>query len=80
MPMATTDHTDNYPWASVLAIVLPYVEQDAIYRQINVNWGQKSAVAGSFWGDDSKNVAVAQTQINLYLSRQILPTVLRLPS
>jgi len=67
MPRQTTDHGDNYPWASVLAIILPYVEQDALYRQVSINWSQKVEVAGSFWGDIPQNVAVAQSKVNLYL-------------
>jgi prepilin-type N-terminal cleavage/methylation domain-containing protein len=60
--------SNNYSWASVLAIILPYVEQDALYRRINVDWGQKVATPGySFWDVDPNNVAVAQTKVGLYI-------------
>jgi prepilin-type N-terminal cleavage/methylation domain-containing protein/prepilin-type processing-associated H-X9-DG protein len=58
---------DNYPWVGVLAIILPYVEQEALFRRIQVNFGQRTAVPGTFWANNANNVAVAQTKVPLYV-------------
>jgi len=69
-PLSSTNANDAafnaFNWASVLGIILPYVEQDALYRAANVNWGQKTPVADSWWANDSRNVAVAQTKVGLF--------------
>src|SRR5262249_23488360 len=56
-----------FPWGGLLAHLLAYVEQDALYRQIKVNWGQTSPVAGSFWTSQADNVAVAQAKVPTFL-------------
>jgi prepilin-type N-terminal cleavage/methylation domain-containing protein len=68
-PQPSASITTGYdlnPWVSVLAIILPYVEQDALYRQANVNWGQTTPVPRSAWYYDERNRAVAATKVGLY--------------
>jgi prepilin-type N-terminal cleavage/methylation domain-containing protein len=56
-----------YPWVGLLPQLLPYVEQDNLYRQLKVNWDQKTAVPGSFWTNQPENVTAAQTKIPTFL-------------
>jgi len=67
VPVQNRNLDEGYPWVSVLAIILPYIEQDGLYRQITVNWGQATRVADTFWANDSRNVAVAQSKVGLYV-------------
>jgi prepilin-type N-terminal cleavage/methylation domain-containing protein/prepilin-type processing-associated H-X9-DG protein len=53
------------PYVGCLAFILPYVEQDAVYRQLQVNWSV-SQVGGPWWYSVPANVAAAQTRIPTY--------------
>jgi prepilin-type processing-associated H-X9-DG protein len=61
-----TNPTDSGPYAGCLAFILPYVEQDAIYRQLRINWSVKS-VGGPAWYLNAGNIAAAQTRISIYM-------------
>ncbi len=65
------------PWVGTLAFLLPYVEQDNVYRQLQVNWnvdGPKDDPAanpagspGAAWWLNSTNRALANTKIKTFL-------------
>jgi prepilin-type N-terminal cleavage/methylation domain-containing protein/prepilin-type processing-associated H-X9-DG protein len=53
------------PYVGCLAFILPYVEQDAVYRQLQVNWSVRP-VGGPFWVYNPANVAAARARIPLF--------------
>src|SRR5438874_839545 len=53
----------NYAHVGVLAQLLPYVEQDPVYKMIQgVNWGNPTAPGTNWWADPS-SWAAAQVRI-----------------
>jgi prepilin-type N-terminal cleavage/methylation domain-containing protein len=58
-------HRNYGPCIGSLAFILPHIEQDALYRQLQVNWDVKN-VGGPWWGDSEANVAAARTRIPTY--------------
>jgi len=66
-------HTGNPPsyasgtgcYLGVLAYVLPYVEQDAVYRLIQADWSTNPP-AGNPWWSVAQNVRAARTRIKTY--------------
>jgi prepilin-type N-terminal cleavage/methylation domain-containing protein len=63
------DVIDNYSWAGILAIMLPYVEQGAVYSTINPNVFRQldpPGQAGAFWANDASAFAAAQARIKLF--------------
>jgi prepilin-type N-terminal cleavage/methylation domain-containing protein len=60
------------PYVGVLAYLLPYVEQDNVYRQININWNvnfgypNPGQVNQPYWNDAS-TLAAAKTRIKTFL-------------
>ncbi|MBL8866056.1 MAG: DUF1559 domain-containing protein [Gemmataceae bacterium] len=51
----------NGQWVCVLAYLLPYLEQENVYRQLNVNWDINQA--GSIWVNDANTWTAAHTRI-----------------
>src|SRR5205823_1200849 len=65
-PVITEDPADptSAPWVGCLAILLPYLEQDALYRQLNVNW-DLNRPTGPAWYTDPTNLQAARARIKL---------------
>jgi len=66
----------NGPHVGLLAIILPYVEQDNVYKQLNVNWNMKQM--SNAWWLDSINYTWAQTKLKMFLcpsEQQDLPAL-----
>src|SRR5262249_10427596 len=55
----------NIQWVGCLVYLLPYLEQENIYRQLQVNWDVKQ-LGPSWWTNDA-DWAMAQTRIKLFL-------------
>lgn len=55
----------NGQWVCVLAFLLPYEEQDNVYRQLNVNWDLNSA--GTLWVNDAATWTAAHTRLPGYI-------------
>ena len=53
------------PYVGCLAFILPYVEQQAVYSQLQVNWDVRK-VSGPWWKNVPAKVAAAQTRIATY--------------
>jgi prepilin-type N-terminal cleavage/methylation domain-containing protein/prepilin-type processing-associated H-X9-DG protein len=53
-------------YLGVLAYVLPFVEQDAVYRLFQVNWSVNPP-AGNPWWSVGQNVQASRTRIKTYL-------------
>src|SRR2546423_2338842 len=68
LPPGVTGDGANYtnpnsgPYVGCLAYILPYVEQDAIYRTIQVNWSVKP-MDGPRWSATGANVSAARNPI-----------------
>jgi prepilin-type N-terminal cleavage/methylation domain-containing protein/prepilin-type processing-associated H-X9-DG protein len=64
-PLSSPGANDN-PWLGVIPFLLPYLEQETIYRQLAVNWdltaGSSAALTPPWW-TVSGNWALAQTRI-----------------
>jgi prepilin-type N-terminal cleavage/methylation domain-containing protein/prepilin-type processing-associated H-X9-DG protein len=63
-------HTDqtfftDYQWVGLLTYLLPYVEQDAIYRQLQANHDPRVAAKDLVFYDPDRNLA--NTRIKLFL-------------
>jgi prepilin-type N-terminal cleavage/methylation domain-containing protein len=56
----------NYQHVGLLAILLPYMEQDNIYKQLNVKW-EPTNTTGPGWWDDGTNWTLAQSKIKSFL-------------
>jgi prepilin-type N-terminal cleavage/methylation domain-containing protein/prepilin-type processing-associated H-X9-DG protein len=54
------------PYVGCLAFILPHIEREAVYRQLQVNWSLKP-VGGPQWKDVPANVAAARTRIAMYM-------------
>jgi prepilin-type N-terminal cleavage/methylation domain-containing protein len=57
-------------WVGLMAFLLPYIEQENVYRQLNVNWDPKYDPSmnpkAAWWNDDRQpvnNYTLAQTRI-----------------
>src|SRR4051794_766748 len=73
LPPGITGDGANYtnpsisgPYVGCLAYILPYVEQDNIYRQLQVNWSIKP-VDGPAWWTNGANVSAARNRIAIYM-------------
>jgi prepilin-type N-terminal cleavage/methylation domain-containing protein/prepilin-type processing-associated H-X9-DG protein len=64
-PNVQTNPADSGPYVGCLAFILPYVEQQAVYSQLQVNWDVRK-VGGPWWKTVPANVAAAQTRIPTY--------------
>jgi prepilin-type N-terminal cleavage/methylation domain-containing protein/prepilin-type processing-associated H-X9-DG protein len=62
----TTNPTNSGPYVGCLAFLLPYVEQQAAYSQLQVNWNLRQ-IGGPRWLDVPANVAAAQTRIPAFM-------------
>jgi prepilin-type N-terminal cleavage/methylation domain-containing protein len=60
-----TNPADSGPYVGCLAFILPYVEQQAVYSQLQVNWSVRK-VGGPWWRNVPANVAAAQARIPIY--------------
>jgi prepilin-type N-terminal cleavage/methylation domain-containing protein len=60
-----TNPGDSGPYVGCLAYVLPYVEQQAVYGQIQVNWNPRQ-VGGPWWYNSPSNVDAARARIPIY--------------
>ncbi len=60
VPVAGTPFT-NGQWVCVMAYLLPYLEQENVYRQFNVNWDINQA--GSLWVNDANTWTAAHTKL-----------------
>jgi prepilin-type N-terminal cleavage/methylation domain-containing protein len=58
--------SDSGPYVGCLAFILPYVEQPAVYSQLQVNWNPRK-VGGPLWLSNPANVAAARTRIPIYM-------------
>jgi prepilin-type N-terminal cleavage/methylation domain-containing protein len=58
-------YDDNIQWVGCLVYLLPYVEQENIYRQLEVNLDVKQF--GPNWWTNQANWTMAQTRIKLFL-------------
>src|SRR5713226_315201 len=56
---------DNIQWVGCLVYLLPYLEQENIYRQLQVNLDVKQF--GANWWTNEANWTMAQTPIKLFL-------------
>jgi prepilin-type N-terminal cleavage/methylation domain-containing protein/prepilin-type processing-associated H-X9-DG protein len=56
---------DSGPYVGCLAFILPYIEQQAVYSQLQVNWDVRK-VSGPWWKNVPANVAAAQARISTY--------------
>ena len=65
-PNVQTNSADSGPYVGCLAFILPYVEQQAVYSQLQVNWNVRQ-VGGPWWKNVPTNVAAAQTRIPGYM-------------
>jgi prepilin-type N-terminal cleavage/methylation domain-containing protein len=61
-----TNPADSGPYVGCLAFILPYVEQQAVYSQLQVNWNPRQ-VRGPLWLSNPANVAAARTRIPIYM-------------
>jgi prepilin-type N-terminal cleavage/methylation domain-containing protein/prepilin-type processing-associated H-X9-DG protein len=56
---------NNNPWVGVLPFLLPYLEQETIYRQLVVNWDVTVGSSGNLtppWWNNPVNWTLAQTR------------------
>ncbi|HEY3789152.1 MAG TPA: DUF1559 domain-containing protein, partial [Urbifossiella sp.] len=64
-PNGLNNPADSGPYVGCLAFILPYVEQQAVYAQLQVNWDVRK-VNGPWWVNVPANVAAAQARISVY--------------
>jgi prepilin-type N-terminal cleavage/methylation domain-containing protein len=62
----TTNRSDSGPYVGCLAFILPYVEQQSVYSQMQVNWNPRQ-ISGPLWRNVPANLAAAQTRIPIYV-------------
>ena len=60
-----SDPANSGPYVGCLAFILPYVEQQAVYSQLQVNWNVRQ-VTGPWWRMVPANVLAAQARISIY--------------
>ena len=56
---------DGAPWVSSLAVLLPYLEQDALFRQLNVKVNLDKP-AGPAWYNDDASYAAGTARLNVF--------------
>jgi prepilin-type N-terminal cleavage/methylation domain-containing protein/prepilin-type processing-associated H-X9-DG protein len=64
-PLNSPGANDN-PWVGVIPFLLPYLEQEAIYRQLVINWDLtvgSSATLTPPWWKNTTNWTLAQTRL-----------------
>src|SRR5262249_51587507 len=61
-----TTPTFTYQYHGTLALLLPYMEQDNVYRQLTIDTNLTSKGAGPWWGL-SNNWAMAQSRIKSFV-------------
>jgi prepilin-type N-terminal cleavage/methylation domain-containing protein len=61
-----TNPTDSGPYVGCLTFILPYVEQQSVYSQLQMNWDTRQ-VSGPAWVQVPANVDAARTRIPMYL-------------
>jgi type II secretory pathway pseudopilin PulG len=64
-PNTPPDPANPGPGVGCLAFILPYVEQEAVYRQLQLNWCVKP-MGGPLWINVPANVNAARTRIPTY--------------
>jgi hypothetical protein len=64
-PFAMPTDFWDYQHVGLLAILLPYVEQDNLYKQMQVNWN--ATAKGPGWWTVDANWAAAQTKLKVFL-------------
>src|SRR5205085_670301 len=62
---ATNPSFFGYPHVGVLAFLLPFIEQDNIYKQMSLNWTPKTL--GTPWYGVGPNVQAAQYKIPIFI-------------
>jgi prepilin-type processing-associated H-X9-DG protein len=66
-PLDSQGANDN-PWVGVIPFLLPYIEQESVYRQLVVNWDLtvgSSADLTPPWWNSSVNWTLARTRISI---------------
>lgn len=64
-PPAGVPISGQYPYVGVLAYLLPYIEQDNVYRQLNVNWDVNNTVTTAPWWNDANTFVAAEARIKI---------------
>ncbi|MDY3552291.1 DUF1559 domain-containing protein [Gemmata sp. JC717] len=69
--LVPTDAASGFPFTNnsgvgVLAYLLPYVEQNNVHAQLQVNWDPFNTAAGSLWSSNAANTAPARTRIKTF--------------
>jgi prepilin-type N-terminal cleavage/methylation domain-containing protein/prepilin-type processing-associated H-X9-DG protein len=57
----------NNSGVGCLAYLLPYMEQNNIYNQLQVNWDPYNLTANSLWFQNGANIAPARAQVSTFL-------------
>jgi len=65
IPNEQGGNNTNGPHVGLLAIILPYVEQDNLYKQLQVDWNIKNVTPA--WWLNSVNYTWAQTKLKMYV-------------
>src|SRR5262245_22996332 len=65
LPNETGMNATNGPHVGVLAVLLPYVEQDNNYKILQINWNDKQISPG--WWTNSINFTWAQSKIKMFV-------------
>jgi prepilin-type processing-associated H-X9-DG protein len=66
-PLDSQGANDN-PWVGVIPFLLPYLEQEAVYRQLVVNWDLTVGSSANLtppWWNEPVNWTLAQTRISI---------------
>lgn len=67
----TSSKLGSFPWMSMLAYILPQMEQQSLYQRIRTNWliapDPPYKEVGGAWWNSAATVAVAQARINSYM-------------
>jgi prepilin-type N-terminal cleavage/methylation domain-containing protein len=61
-----TNPSDSGPYVGCLTFILPYIEQQGVFSQLQLNWNIRQ-IGGPRWLDVPANVAAAQTRIWTYV-------------
>jgi prepilin-type N-terminal cleavage/methylation domain-containing protein len=65
IPNETTGSANNVQWVGVLAFLLPYIEQENVYRGLQVVWPLEQL--GPAWYTNTTNWTLAHTRIKILL-------------